>query len=70
MTNNKNFFEVFKTCMDKSITMANGGSAKVQGIEDGYLACKDSEGKQNTVKVKEVLYVSTLEENLSVRKLT
>lgn len=71
MTNDMNFFKVFNTCTDESITLANGSSAKVQGIGDGYLACKDSEDKQNIVMVKEVLYVPTLEENLlSVRKLT
>lgn len=45
MTNDKNFFKVFNACTDESITLANGSSAKVQGIGDGYLVCKDSEGK-------------------------
>ncbi|GAB1862403.1 hypothetical protein CAJAP_03482 [Camponotus japonicus] len=71
MSNDKNFFETLNTCTNENITLANGDSAEVQGIGDGYLTCEDEKGKQNAIKVKEVLYVPTLEENLlSVRKLT
>lgn len=70
MSNDKNFFEILNTCTNESITLANGDSAEVQGIGDGYLTCKDNKGKQNAIMVKKVLYVPTLEENLlSVRKL-
>lgn len=71
MTNDKNFFEVLNTGRIKNVMLANGDSADVHGVGDGYLICKDDKGKQNTILVKDVLYVPTLEENLlSVRKLT
>jgi len=70
MTNNKNFFKVLNTCTDENITLANGDNEEVKKIGDGYLTYKGDKNKQNTIVVKEVLYIPTLEENLlSVRKL-
>lgn len=71
MTNDKNFFEILNTCTNERIKLANGDSADVRGIGNGYFICTDNRGKQNKVMVKDVLYVPMLEGNLlSVRKLT
>lgn len=72
MTNDKSFFRKINACTNEKIKLANGDNAEVQGIGDGYLMCESKhKGKQNTIMVKDVLYVSTLEGNLlSVKKLT
>lgn len=65
-----NIFKLVNACTNESIKLANGNSAEVQRIGDGYLTYKNNKGKRNTVMVKDVLYVPALEENLlSVRKL-
>lgn len=70
MSNNKSFFDTFNVRKNEVITLANGDSADVQGIGNGRLICKDNKGKPNTILVKDVLYVPTLEESLlSVKKL-
>lgn len=42
MTNNKEFFKTLDTCTNENILLANENSAKVFGIGDSYLICKNN----------------------------
>jgi hypothetical protein len=66
MTNDRSSFAEFNSSKSEKVTVANGQYMMSEGVGDGYLHCQSK-----NIRVKDVLYVPTLESNLlSVKKLT
>ncbi|KAK2580008.1 hypothetical protein KPH14_010773 [Odynerus spinipes] len=69
MTHNKDFFTKLEKISDSKVRIANGQYEEVKGIGEGNITCEEN-GKITAIKVKDVLFVPTLMDNLlSVKKL-